>query len=150
MSEMKNRAEEILDGITDPKTLKMALKVQEILRAPAEDVLSDTDKLNKLIEKVAFLETVTVANTARLLTIEKNNKEIRKILKEEEERMNRYYKNTSLIHERMDRIELQAQEHAAYFEAISFGVTTHDKAIKRINELLDVADPMAKADGEKA
>jgi len=67
MSKLKARVEEILDGINDPATLAAVRKVQAILSAPA-----DTEAIDRLTEKVSFLESVTQAQSARIVVLEKS------------------------------------------------------------------------------
>ena len=67
MSKLKSRVEEILDGINDPETLDAVRKVQAILNTPA-----DTEAIDRLAEKVSFLESVTQAQSARIVVLEKS------------------------------------------------------------------------------
>jgi hypothetical protein len=66
MSKLKSRADEILDGLNDPDTLEAVRRVQAKIGVTYSD-----ERIDRLTEKVSFLESVTQAQSARIVVLEK-------------------------------------------------------------------------------
>lgn len=67
MSKLKSRVEEILDGLNDPETLEAVQQVQAKIGVTYSD-----ERIDRLTEKVSFLESVTQAQSARIVVLEKS------------------------------------------------------------------------------
>jgi hypothetical protein len=114
MSKLKSRADEILDGLNDPETLDVLRQVHAKIGVTYSD-----ERIDRLTEKVSFIESVTQAQSARIVVLEKLQKPVDVNVTADTESLTAYvHRLETLINDTAQELTERLDVHRADIDAL--------------------------------